>query len=60
VKICKLNDFEGCTHNRTVYLWEHRKLVTAVVTATHTIVIEVTAGIENMGHNFFVDNFFSS
>jgi hypothetical protein len=46
-----------CDSNMTVYLWRDRKFVNVTVSAMHIIVTDVTTGIENVGHKFFMDNF---
>jgi hypothetical protein len=43
-----------------MYLVEGKKCASAMMTATHATVKELTAKIENVGQKFFIDNLFSS
>jgi hypothetical protein len=59
IKIYKLCDSKGHTY-MSVYLERDRKCATASMTTTHATVTGLTTRIENFGHKFYMDNFFSS
>jgi hypothetical protein len=60
MKIYQLCDSKRYTYNMTAYLGKDREHVTATMTATYVIVTKLTARIENVGYNVFMDNPFSS
>jgi hypothetical protein len=56
MKIYKLCDYKGYVCNMTVYLGKDWKCVTATVTTTDTILTDLTARIENVGHKLVMDS----
>jgi hypothetical protein len=59
-KIYKLYDSKGYTYNMSVHLGKDKKCATATMTATHTTVTGLTTRTENLGHELYMNNFFSS
>jgi hypothetical protein len=60
IKIYKLCDDSGCTHDMEVYLGKDSRSATDDMTTTHTTVRHLTHRAEGLGHKLFMDNFFSS
>jgi hypothetical protein len=57
IKICKLCNSNGYTHNRRVYSGKDRKRATDTITGTHATVTALTTKTENVGHKLYMDNF---
>lgn len=57
MKIWHTYDSKRCTYNMTVYWGKDRKCVAVRVAVTHTSMIELTARIENVGNNLFMENY---
>ena len=59
-KIYKLWDSLGYTYDMSVYLGKQQQHATAQITATHGTVLPVIRRVEGLGHEIFVDNYFTS
>jgi hypothetical protein len=59
IKMYKLCDESGYTYDMTVYLGRDSHSSTDDMTAVNATVINVTCRVEGLGHNIFMDNFFS-
>ena len=59
IKIYKLCDESGYTYDMKVYLGRDSRSTTDDMTATHATVRHLTCRVEGLGHNLFMDNFFS-
>jgi hypothetical protein len=55
-KLCNTTDYI----NMNVYLGKERQNPTQTMTATHVTVRSLTRGVEEVGHELYVDNLFSS
>ena len=60
IKIYKLCDSLGYTYDMSVYLGKQRQHATAEITTTHGMVLQVIQRVEGLGHNIFMDNYFTS
>jgi len=60
IKIYKLCNESGYTHDMRVYLGRHSHFATDNMTATHATVRHLTSRVEGLGHKIFLNNFFSS
>ena len=60
IKIYKLCDSLGYSYDMRVYLGKERQHATAEITATHGTVLQVIRRVEDLGHNVFMDNYFTS
>jgi len=60
IKIYKLCDESGYTYDMRAYLGRDSHSATDDMTAAHATVRHLTCRVEGLGHNIFIDNFFSS
>jgi hypothetical protein len=60
IKKFKLCDSTGYTYDMNVYLGKDRQRAEQHLTATQSIVTNLTKGVKRFGHKLYMDSFFSS
>ena len=59
IEIHKLCDSVGYTCDMSVYSGKQRQHVTAQITSTHRMVLQVIRRVKGLGHKIFMDNYFT-